>query len=108
MNVMVMSVRERTREIGIRKALGATTFEIMCQFFFETLLLCFIGGVVGIGLGYAFIDVWNNNIELFALVLPMWAVKLALYTSIGIGSLFGIYPALKAARMNPSKALRFE
>jgi putative ABC transport system permease protein len=108
MNVMVMSVRERTREIGIRKALGATTFEIMGQFFFETLLLCFIGGVIGIGLGYAFIEAWNNNIELFALVLPMWAVKLGLYTSIGIGSLFGIYPALKAARMNPSKALRFE
>jgi putative ABC transport system permease protein len=108
MNVMVMSVRERTREIGIRKALGATTFEILAQFFFETLLLCFIGGVVGIGLGYAFIEVWNNNIQLLALSLPMWAVKLALISTFGIGSLFGIYPALKAARMNPSKALRFE
>lgn len=108
MNVMVMSVRERTREIGIRKALGATTSEIMGQFFFETVLLCFIGGAVGIGLGYAFIEAWNSNIEIFALVLPMWAVKLALYTTFGIGCLFGIYPALKAARMNPSKALRFE
>lgn len=108
MNVMVMSVRERTREIGIRKALGATTFEVMTQFFFETVLLCLIGGAVGIGLGYAFIEAWNSNIEIFSLVLPMWAVKLALYTSFGIGSLFGIYPALKAARMNPSKALRFE
>ena len=108
MNVMVMSVRERTREIGIRKALGATTFEIMMQFFFETLLLCIIGGAVGIGLGYAFIEVWNGNIEIFALVLPMWAVKLALYTSVTIGSLVGIYPALKAASMKPSKALRFE
>lgn len=108
MNVMVMSVRERTREIGIRKALGATTSEIMGQFFFETLLLCCIGGAVGIGLGYVFMEVWNSNIEIFALVLPMWAVKLALYTTFGIGSLFGVYPALKAARMNPSKALRFE
>lgn len=108
MNVMVMSVRERTREIGIRKALGATTFEIMMQFFFETLLLCIIGGAVGIGLGYAFIEVWNNNIEIFALVLPLWAVQLALYTSVTIGSLVGIYPALKAASMKPSKALRFE
>ncbi|MFC7685322.1 ABC transporter permease [Ureibacillus sp. GCM10028918] len=108
MNVMVMSVRERTREIGIRKALGATTFEIMIQFFFETLLLCFIGGVIGIGLGYAFIEIWNNNIDLFALVLPVWAVKLALYTTLASGCLFGIYPALKAALMNPSKALRFE
>jgi putative ABC transport system permease protein len=108
MNVMVMSVRERTREIGIRKALGATTFEIMMQFFFETLLLCIIGGAIGIGLGYAIIEVWNSNIEIFALVLPMWAVKLALYTSVAIGSLVGIYPALKAASMKPSKALRFE
>lgn len=108
MNVMVMSVRERTREIGIRKALGATTFEILIQFFFETLLLCVIGGAIGIGLGYIFIEVWNNNIELFALVLPVWAVKLALYTTLACGCLFGIYPALKAARMNPSKALRYE
>ena len=108
MNVMVMSVRERTREIGIRKALGATTFEVMMQFFFETLLLCLIGGAVGIGLGYVFIEIWNSNIEIFALVLPFWAVKLALYTSVAIGSLVGIYPALKAASMNPSKALRFE
>lgn len=108
MNVMVMSVRERTREIGIRKALGATTFEVMMQFFFETLLLCIIGGAVGIGLGYVFIEIWNSNIEIFALVLPLWAVKLALYTSVAIGSLVGIYPALKAASMKPSKALRFE
>ncbi|MEK4244584.1 ABC transporter permease [Psychrobacillus sp. FSL K6-2684] len=108
MNVMVMSVRERTKEIGIRKALGATTFEILMQFFFETLLLCILGGAVGIGLGYVFIEFWNNNVEIFALVLPLWAVKLALYTSFGIGSLFGIYPALKAARMNPSEALRYE
>lgn len=107
MNVMVMSVRERTREIGIRKALGATTFEIMMQFFVETLLLCIIGGVIGIGLGYVFIEVWNSQIDIFALALPLWAVNLALYTSVGVGSIFGIYPALKAASMNPSKALRF-
>ncbi|KAB7707390.1 FtsX-like permease family protein [Bacillus aerolatus] len=108
MNVMVMSVRERTREIGIRKALGATTFEVMVQFFFETLLLCLLGGVIGIGLGYVFIELWNNNIFIFSLVLPLWGVKLALYSSLAVGTLFGIYPALKAARMNPSKALRFE
>lgn len=108
MNVMIMSVRERTKEIGIRKALGATNFEIMMQFFFETLLLCVLGGIVGIGLGYAVIEVWNDNIDIFALVLPMWAIEFGLYTSIGIGAIFGIFPALKAARMNPSKALRYE
>jgi len=108
MNVMVMSVRERTREIGIRKALGATTFEVMGQFFFETLLLCLLGGAIGLGLGYAFIEMWNANISVFSLVLPLWAIELALYSSLIIGSLFGIYPALKAARMNPSRALRYE
>lgn len=108
MNVMVMSVRERTREIGIRKALGATTFEILIQFFFETLLLCVLGGLIGIGLGYTFIEIWNSHMDLIALILPLWAVKLSLYTSIGIGCLFGIYPALKAASMKPSTALRYE
>ncbi|WNS81198.1 ABC transporter permease [Domibacillus sp. DTU_2020_1001157_1_SI_ALB_TIR_016] len=108
MNVMVMSVRERTREIGIRKAIGATTFEIMAQFFFETLLLCMIGGLFGIGLGYAFIELWNHYIEAFTLALPLWAIQLALGSTIVIGGLFGIYPALKAARMRPSHALRFE
>ncbi|MCI2253084.1 ABC transporter permease [Domibacillus sp. PGB-M46] len=108
MNVMVMSVRERTREIGIRKAIGATTFEIMAQFFFETLLLCVIGGLFGTGLGYAFIELWNQYIEAFTLTLPLWAIQLALGSTVVIGGLFGIYPALKAARMKPSHALRFE
>ncbi|MEM1502864.1 ABC transporter permease [Domibacillus sp. 8LH] len=108
MNVMVMSVRERTREIGIRKAIGATTFEIMAQFFFETLLLCVIGGLFGIGLGYAFIELWNHYVDAFTLTLPLWAIQLALGSTIVIGGLFGIYPALKAARMKPSHALRFE
>ncbi|MFL0362255.1 ABC transporter permease [Pseudobacillus sp. 179-B 2D1 NHS] len=108
MNVMVMSVRERTREIGIRKALGATTFQVMVQFLFETLLLCFLGGLIGLGIGYLFIELWNDTISIFSLVLPLWAVKLALTSSFAVGILFGIYPALKAARMNPSQALRFE
>ncbi|HEY9576943.1 MAG TPA: ABC transporter permease, partial [Pseudobacillus sp.] len=75
MNVMVMSVRERTREIGIRKALGATTFEVMVQFFFETLLLCLLGGLIGLAAGYAFIELWNDNVSIFSLVLPFWSVK---------------------------------
>lgn len=108
MNVMIMSVRERTREIGIRKAIGASTFEIMAQFFYETLLLCLIGGLFGIGIGCAFIELWNSSIDAFTLVLPAWAIKLALGSTLVIGGLFGIYPALKAARMKPSRALRFE
>ncbi|WP_338449972.1 ABC transporter permease [Niallia oryzisoli] len=108
MNVMVMSVRERTREIGIRKALGATTVEILYQFFFETLLLCTLGGAVGLALGYGFVQWWNGSITIFSLIIPIWVVKLSLFSSIGIGCICGIYPATKAARLQPSEALRFE
>ncbi|WP_458411784.1 ABC transporter permease [Schinkia sp. CFF1] len=108
MNVMVMSVRERTREIGIRKALGATTIEIMYQFFFETILLCLIGGVIGLLLGYGFVEWWNSTITVFSLVLPLWIVQLSLVSSVAVGCICGIYPAVKAAKLQPSQALRFE
>ncbi|WLR52975.1 ABC transporter permease [Bacillus tianshenii] len=108
MNVMIMSVRERTKEIGIRKALGATTMEVLWQFLFETLLLCTIGGLIGVALGMGFIELWNENIAIFSLVLPIWAVKLAVYCSIIIGGVFGLYPAFKAAKLQPSRALRYE
>ncbi|WP_428909841.1 ABC transporter permease [Niallia sp. Krafla_26] len=108
MNVMVMSVRERTREIGIRKALGASTIEILYQFFFETLLLCTLGGAIGLALGFGFVEWWNGSISIFSLSMPIWLVKLALFSSIGIGCICGIYPAIKAARLQPNKALRFE
>jgi len=108
MNVMVMSVRERTREIGIRKALGASTIEILFQFLFETILLCLAGGLIGLILGYGFVSWWNGVITIFPLVLPIWALQLALGSSILIGMVCGVYPAIKAARLRPSLTLRFE
>lgn len=107
MNVMSMSVRERTKEIGIRKTLGAKTRDILYQFFLETLLLTTGGGVIGLLLGYAAIELWNEHISAFSLVLPMWAIKLAIGSSFITGCVFGIYPALKAARLQPSRALRY-
>ena len=108
MNVMLMSVRERTREIGIRKALGASTIEILFHFLFETILLCLAGGIIGLLLGYGFVTWWNGAITIFPLVLPKWVVQLALGSSILIGIVCGVYPAIKAAKMQPNQALRFE
>jgi putative ABC transport system permease protein len=108
MNTMIMSIRERTREIGIRKALGATTIEIMYQFFFETMLLCVVGSILGLLIAVGIIELWNANISIFPLELPMWGVKIAILSSIGVGGIFGIYPAIKAARLQPSEALRYE
>lgn len=107
MNVMSMSVRERTREIGIRKALGAKTTDVLYQFFLETLLLTTVGGLIGLLLGYGTIELWNRNMDIFPLVLPLWAIKLALGSSLITGCVFGVYPALKAARLQPSRALRY-
>lgn len=108
MNVMVMSVRERTREIAIRKALGASTIEILFQFLFETILLCLAGGIIGLLLGYGFVTWWNKAITIFPLALTMWVVELAFKSSTLIGIVCGVYPAIKAARLQPSRALRFE
>lgn len=107
MNVMTMSVRERTREIGVRKALGAKTTDILYQFFLETLLLTAVGGLIGLLLGYGTIELWNQNMDVFPLILPVWAIKLALASSLITGCVFGVYPALKAARLQPSRALRY-
>lgn len=107
MNVMTISVRERTREIGIRKALGAKTMDILYQFFLETLLLTAVGGLIGLLLGYGAIQLWNQSIDVFLLILPIWAIKLAIGSSLITGCLFGVYPALKAARLQPSRALRY-
>jgi putative ABC transport system permease protein len=107
MNIMLASVTERTREIGIRRALGATRRHITQQFLVETVLLSSIGGVCGVILGLTIPTVVRHmaNIET---VVSWWSVLLAFGISVGIGIVFGMYPARRAALMDPIEALRHE
>jgi putative ABC transport system permease protein len=108
MNIMLVSVRERTREIGIRKALGARNRDIMAQFMIEAMTLSGAGGIIGIitGVGLALI------IPVFVDVLPtsvsLWSILMAFSFSAAVGVFFGVYPARKAALQDPIQALRYE
>jgi putative ABC transport system permease protein len=104
---MLVSVTERTREIGLRKAVGAKTFDILLQFIFESVLLTLIGGIFGIGLGILIGSVAGRFLD-FQPVVTSFAILLAVGVSSGVGIVFGIYPAAKAARLNPIDALRYE
>ncbi len=108
MNIMLVSVRERTREIGIRKALGARNRDVMAQFMIEAMTLSGVGGVIGIilGVGLALL------IPMFVTVLPTsvstWSILMAFSFSVAVGVFFGVYPARKAALQDPIQALRYE
>ncbi len=109
MNIMLVSVTERTREIGICKAIGAKRHQILMQFLFESLLLCLLGGLVGLLIGYgigAFAAAAIPNFP--AAVVPLWAILLSVGFSAGVGLVFGIMPAAKAANLDPIEALRYE
>lgn len=107
MNIMLMSVTERTREIGLRKALGAKKKTIVAQFLVESIILTFTGGAIGIAVGIASFFVYSTvNKSTFIVTLP--SVVLAFCVSVGIGILFGWYPAKKAANLQPIEALRYE
>jgi putative ABC transport system permease protein len=107
LNIMLVSVTERTREIGIRKALGAKRARILGQFAIEAVTLSSVGGVIGLilGFGVSFLARWALG---FPTVVPPWAVALALFMSSGVGLVFGIYPAARAARLDPVEAMRSE
>ncbi len=105
MNVMLMSVLERTREIGLRKALGAKKKYLIMQFLFEAVLITLIGGFIGLLLSFAASKILSTFLD-FATVINGSSVLLAIGVSTGIGLLFGIYPANKAAKLQPIEALR--
>ena len=108
MNVMLVSVTERTREIGLRKSVGGRRRDIMLQFLTEAVVLCTIGGVLGIVLGYALTHVASLHPKMVDVRVPFWSVLLALGFSAGAGVLFGLVPAFKAAILHPIDALRHE
>jgi putative ABC transport system permease protein len=107
MNIMLVSVTERTREIGLRKAVGAKTIDILLQFIVEAVVLTLAGGILGIGLGMLIGDVLARFVN-FQPIVTLGAIFLAVGVSSAVGLVFGIYPAAKAARLNPIDALRYE
>ena len=112
MNIMLVSVTERTKEIGLRKAVGAKKIDILLQFLFEAVSLTFTGGIIGIlggiGIGYVLSLVAAKFLGPFHYAISMNAVLLSVFMAMGVGLLFGIYPARKAAELSPMEAMRWE
>ena len=107
MNIMLVSVTERTREIGIRMAIGARGSDVLTQFLVESTVLCLCGGIIGTLLGFAGSSLLGKLMGWYTMISPE-TVVVALVFSAGVGMFFGYYPARKAAGLNPIEALRYE
>jgi len=108
MNIMLVSVTERTKEIGVRKALGARRRDIVRQFLFEAMMLTFLGGALGVLLAVGASRILMLLIPSLPASIPMWAVITGLTVSIGVGLIFGVWPARKASKLDPIECLRYE
>jgi putative ABC transport system permease protein len=107
MNIMLVSVTERTKEIGLRKAVGATRKQILLQFLIETVILSLLGGVIGILLGVGIASIFTA-LGLITAVVKANSIIMAFTFSLAIGVFFGLYPAYRAAGLHPMVALRYE
>jgi len=107
MNIMLVSVTERTREIGIRMAVGARSADVLAQFLIEAVVLSMAGGLIGIVLGVAGAYIFAR-VSGWPALINIWAMIIALFFSAGVGVFFGFYPAFKASRLHPIQALRHE
>jgi putative ABC transport system permease protein len=105
---MLVSVTERTKEIGVRKAIGARRRDIVRQFLFEAMMLTFLGGVLGVLLAVGASQILMLLIPSLPASIPTWAVVTGLTVSISVGLIFGVWPARKASRLDPIECLRYE
>ena len=108
MNIMLISVTERTREIGVRRAIGARRRDIITQFLIEAISLTATGGAIGILAGWVLSELVVRLLPSIPSIVPLWAVAVGFLVSVSIGLLSGLWPAVKAARLNPIEALRYE
>ena len=108
MNIMLVSVTERTQEIGVRKAIGARRRDIVSQFLYEAMTLTLFGGIVGVLLSIGVSQLIMLLVPALPAAIPAWAVITGLFVSVGIGLIFGVWPAMKASRLDPIECLRYE